>query len=49
MQSFPVSDLAAPTLESSRFSAAKSDTEASLGTWGITTTFQYQMKVGIEW
>jgi hypothetical protein len=28
---------------------AESDTETLLGTLGITTTFQYQLKVGIEW
>jgi hypothetical protein len=27
----------------------ESDTETLLGTLGITTTFQYQFKVGIEW
>ena len=49
MQSFPVSDLAAPNLEYSRFGGAESDTQTLLGTLGITTTFQYQFKVGIKW
>jgi hypothetical protein len=48
MQSCPVSDSAVPNLQYSRFGGVESDTEASLGTWGITTTFQYQLKVGIE-
>ena len=49
MQSCPVSDLAVPNLLYSRFGAGKSDTQRSLGTCGITTTFQYQFKIGIEW
>jgi len=49
MQSCPVSDSAAPNLEYSRFGSVESDTETSLGKWGITTTFEYQLKVCIEW
>jgi hypothetical protein len=49
MQSCPVSDSAVPNLQYSRFGGAESDTETLLGTLGITTTFQYQFKVGIEW
>jgi len=48
MKSCPVSDSAVPNLQYSRFGDTESDTEASLGTRGITTTFQYQLKVSIE-
>jgi len=36
-------------IPSVRFGAAESATETSLGAWGITTIFQYQLKVGIKW
>ena len=35
--------------EDVRFGSVESDTETSLGKWGITTTFEYQLKVCIEW